>query len=92
MRVRIIWQGKGFYKAVAEAKRLGGSYDPESKTWTVIEAKARTAFATIDPKYRGLEIVDELGPVAAASAHCPLYDPEQGCPLHGEGCASSRPA
>jgi len=38
MQVRIIWQGKGFYKAVAEAKRLGGSYDPESKTWTVIGA------------------------------------------------------
>lgn len=85
MRVRIIWQGKSFSKAVAEARRLGGSYDPESKTWTVIEAKARTAFANIEPKYRGLEIVD--APAAPRRRGCALYDPEQGCPLHGEGCA-----
>lgn len=85
MQVRIIWQGKGFYKAVAEAKRLGGSYDPETKTWSVVEAKARTAFANVEPKYRGLEIVEASE--RRAAARCALYDPEQGCPLHGEGCA-----
>lgn len=83
MQVRIIWQGKGFYKAVAEAKRLGGTYDAETQTWALHPRLAEIAFAGREPKYHGLEIV---GGAQIRSERCALWTEDQGCPLHGEAC------
>ena len=78
--VRVKINPKNFDRGVKSARRLHGTYDPQSKTWLIPAQMAEF----IGPQNPGLIVVTE------APKTCPFYVLDQGCPLHGETCPGRR--
>ena len=100
--VRVMVNPQAFSAGVATAKRLRGTYEPQTKTWMIPAAMVEFLAETRRAQYPGLIIVDAAAAAALrpsatparpvqpgvvpAPGTCPHYTRDQGCPLHGELC------
>lgn len=81
---RVMVNPKRFAEGVKSARRLRGTFDPTTKTWLIpsemVEFLGR-------PQWPGLiRVADRV----VVETRCPHWTLDQGCPLHGEGCADGR--
>lgn len=73
--VRVTDNGRWFAKTVKELRRLGGKFNPATKTWTVDANKGYNR----DCLWAIRTSIQVVG-------GCTLRTESEGCPLHGETC------